>query len=193
MGGLFGKYRALVVDNRDPQHRGRVLVAIPEILGPRALWALWAPVYTGAPVVPVAPPVGATLLVEFLGGEAEAPVWGGHFLPKPGNDPVSGETLIEAPDGARVRLGPEGIEIAFGEARLVLDRDGIRLSGLRIALDGHDVRLGEGPHAPLVDAMKLINALGTHIHSTADQGGPSGPPVMPLNLQELLLTKVTAA
>jgi uncharacterized protein involved in type VI secretion and phage assembly len=90
----WGKYRASVVTNVDPQKRGRIKVTIPDVSGSEESgWAM--------PCIPVAgpgsgafvlPPVGAGVWVEFEHGDPDYPIWVGGFwgkegeVPKPAND-----------------------------------------------------------------------------------------------------------
>jgi len=77
----FGKYRGMVINNIDPEQRGRLLVQIPDVLGlGTSSWAM--------PCVPVAgpqmgtyviPSIGAGVWVEFEGGDPDYPIWTGGF------------------------------------------------------------------------------------------------------------------
>ena len=78
----FGKYRGTVVNNIDPELRGRLLVNVPDVLsfGPSS-WAepcvpLAGP--TGPPMgVYMVPPIGAGVWVEFERGDQDHPIWSG--------------------------------------------------------------------------------------------------------------------
>src|SRR3954454_16324318 len=76
---FYGKYRGLVVDNNDPQLRGRLKATVPAVLGE---------VISGyaEPCVPYAgtgsgfyavPPVGAGVWIEYEAGDPSRPVWTG--------------------------------------------------------------------------------------------------------------------
>jgi hypothetical protein len=78
----LGKYRGTVVNNVDPEQRGRLIVSVPDVLGPvPSTWAepcvpLAGP--TGPPMgVYMVPPVGAGVWVEFEHGDADLPIWAG--------------------------------------------------------------------------------------------------------------------
>ena len=82
MGQFFGKYRGTVVNNIDPEQRGRLMVLVPDILNlVPSTWAeacvpLAGP--TGPPMgVYMVPPIGAGVWVEFEHGEADRPIWVG--------------------------------------------------------------------------------------------------------------------
>lgn len=78
---FYGKHRATVVNNADPQSRGRLQVTVPEILGENIVrWALPAAPYAGDGVGFFAvPPIGANVWVEFEAGNLRYPIWSGCF------------------------------------------------------------------------------------------------------------------
>ncbi len=79
---FLGKYRATVLNNVDPETRGRLMLSIPDVLGVvPSTWAepctpLAGP--TGAPMgVYMVPPIGAGVWVEFEHGDPDYPIWVG--------------------------------------------------------------------------------------------------------------------
>ena len=91
----FGKYRAFVRDNNDPERLGRVRLEIPAVLGSgRENWSEWAyPCFpyggnedTGMFFVPEE---GASVWAEFEGGQVQHPIWSGVWLAQsnPGEQP----------------------------------------------------------------------------------------------------------
>lgn len=80
----YGKYRAKVVDIKDPEERGRIKVECPRVLGAsKSSWCL--------PCVPVAgdnygdfclPLVGETVWVEFEEGNISKPIYTGNWYSK---------------------------------------------------------------------------------------------------------------
>lgn len=80
--GFFGKYRGTVVQNVDPELRGRIICMVPDVLGltPSSWCEACAPLAgpTGPPMgVYLVPPIGAGVWVEFEHGEAGKPIWTG--------------------------------------------------------------------------------------------------------------------
>jgi hypothetical protein len=78
----FGKYRGTVLNNVDPELRGRLMLNVPDVLG--AIPSSWAepcvPLAgpTGPPMgVYMVPPIGAGVWVEFEQGDPDHPVWVG--------------------------------------------------------------------------------------------------------------------
>jgi Type VI secretion system/phage-baseplate injector OB domain len=78
----YGKYRGTVIQNVDPEQRGRLQLMIPDVLGPLpSSWAepcvpLAGP--TGPPMgVYMVPPIGAGVWVEFEHGDPDQPIWVG--------------------------------------------------------------------------------------------------------------------
>lgn len=77
-----GKFRAVVVDNADPEGRGRLKLRVPSLLGEAdSDWALPSLPYGGAAGLGflMIPPVGAQCFAEFIEGDLSAPVWTGTY------------------------------------------------------------------------------------------------------------------
>ena len=82
MSQYFGKYRGTVLNNIDPEMRGRLIVNVPDVLNLiPSTWAepcvpLSGP--TGPPMgVYMVPPIGAGVWVEFEHGNPSSPIWVG--------------------------------------------------------------------------------------------------------------------
>jgi hypothetical protein len=88
-----GKYRGTVLQNVDPEQRGRLQLMIPDVLGP--ITSSWA-----EPCVPLAgpsgppmgvylvPPIGAGVWVEFEHGDPSHPIWVGCRWSSPSGIPL---------------------------------------------------------------------------------------------------------
>lgn len=96
----YGKFRAFIADNQDPEKRGRCTLAIPSVLGDTVSdWALPCLPYGGAAGLGqiAVPPVGAQVVAEFLEGDVSAPMWTGTFWRQ--SDEVPSEfSEADAPD-----------------------------------------------------------------------------------------------
>jgi uncharacterized protein involved in type VI secretion and phage assembly len=78
----FGKYRGTVINNVDPEFRGRLLLMVPDVY--QLIPSTWAepcvPLAgpTGPPMgVYMVPPIGTGVWVEFEQGNPDYPVWVG--------------------------------------------------------------------------------------------------------------------
>ena len=79
---FIGKYRGTVLNNVDPETRGRLMLNIPDVLG--LIPSTWAEPCTplagptGPPMgVYMVPPIGAGVWVEFEHGDPDYPIWVG--------------------------------------------------------------------------------------------------------------------
>ena len=77
----FGKHRGLVLNNIDPEQRGRLLVQVPDVFGLGiSNWAMpcvaFAGPQLGAYTIPV---IGSGVWVEFEAGDPDYPIWAGCF------------------------------------------------------------------------------------------------------------------
>ena len=99
----YGKYRAFVRDNHDPERLGRLRLEIPAVLGTgKENWSEWA-----APCFPyggnddmgmfLVPEEGASVWAEFEGGQVQYPIWAGVWLAKsnPGEQPEEAKRLCD--------------------------------------------------------------------------------------------------
>jgi uncharacterized protein involved in type VI secretion and phage assembly len=86
----YGKYRAFVVDNADPEDRGRLRLKVPSVLNDEVIsgWALPCVPYGGAANQGFffIPEVDAGVWVEFEAGNLDYPVWVGTYWGKPGGE-----------------------------------------------------------------------------------------------------------
>ena len=97
----YGKYRAFVRDNNDPERLGRCRLEVPAVLGQgRENWSDWAwPCFpyggnedTGMFLIPEE---GASVWAEFEGGQVQYPIWAGVWLA--GSNPGRAARGVEAP------------------------------------------------------------------------------------------------
>jgi len=144
---FYGKYRAFVVDNADPENRGRLRLRIPSALGSDIVsgWALPCAPYGGAAGQGFfyIPDKDAGVWAEFEEGDLDYPIWVGTFWAKPGGttevpDPASSQTpptskiiktknhTIELADAD----GSEAINVTDGKNNntVVIDKNGIKVT-----------------------------------------------------------------
>ncbi len=95
-GEYFGKYRGTVVQNIDPERRGRLQLLVPDVLSLiPSTWAepcvpLAGP--TGPPMgVYMVPPIGAGVWVEFEHGNPNKPIWVGCRWGAPSDIPLAAQ------------------------------------------------------------------------------------------------------
>ena len=158
MTAFLGKYRGKVENNVDPLQLGRVQVSAPKALGDTTLaWAMPCSPFTGPGVGLFAvPPVGASVWVEFEGGDKDFPIYVGGFW-GPGEVPASpavAETKMLKTDGVtltfndlsgsggftievgppavntalKLSFGASGIEIVNGSSSVKLTSSGVSLN-----------------------------------------------------------------
>lgn len=78
----YGKYRAFVSDNVDPEKLGRCKLVVPSVLGDTVTdWALPCTPYgaSGGVGMIFVPPKDAQVIAEFLEGDVSSPLWTGAF------------------------------------------------------------------------------------------------------------------
>lgn len=78
----YGKYRGTVIQNQDPERRGRIQVEVPDVLSLiPSTWAEPSVPWTGGPGVPMGffllPAIGAGVWIEFEHGDVDKPIWTG--------------------------------------------------------------------------------------------------------------------
>jgi uncharacterized protein involved in type VI secretion and phage assembly len=79
---FYGKYRAFVSDNADPEKMGRCKLIVPSVMGETvSAWALPCMPYGGSANIGfiAVPPVGAQVVAEFMEGDISTPLWTGTF------------------------------------------------------------------------------------------------------------------
>jgi hypothetical protein len=79
---FWGKYKGVVVQNIDPELRGRVMCLVPAVLGPvPSSWCEACSPLAGPTGLPMGayfvPPIGAAVWIEFEGGEPAHPIFVG--------------------------------------------------------------------------------------------------------------------
>jgi hypothetical protein len=159
----YGKFRGVVVNNVDPEQRGRIMAIVPDVAGliPGS-WALPCVPFAGKQSgVYVVPQVGAGVWIEFEQGDPDFPIWTGGFwgsaaevptLAMVGN-PVSPSVILASGLLSSISIsdvpGPTGgIMIkAISGAMILVNEIGITISngqGASIVMTGPTVNVNNG-------------------------------------------------
>ena len=104
---FWGKYRGTVVNNVDPERRGRIMALVPGALGEApSSWAMpCMPVAGKQAGVYAVPQIGDAVWIEFEGGDPDFPIWTGCFWGSAaevpalaqGGNPVSPNIVVQSP------------------------------------------------------------------------------------------------
>jgi uncharacterized protein involved in type VI secretion and phage assembly len=149
---FWGKYRGTVVNNIDPEQRGRLSCIVPDVLSlVPSTWAepcapLAGP--TGPPMgVYMVPPIGAGVWVEFEHGDPDYPIWVGcrwgssADIPSQAKAglPVSPSIVLQTAGQNMIVIsdvpGPAGgIMIRSGASTLVISQSGISMTAPKIEI-----------------------------------------------------------
>ena len=114
MGKFFGKYRARVINNKDPKKMGRIKVECPKVLGKfESEWCLPCFPYgaDGIGTIQI-PREGYLVWVEFEEGDPDKPIWTGTIW-KQGLTPFEDE--YELTDRKRIFKTESGHKIVFSD------------------------------------------------------------------------------
>ncbi len=90
---FFGKYRGTVINNIDPELRGRIMAMVPDVLGlvPTSWCEACVPLAgpTGPPMgTYFVPPIGAGVWIEFEQGDPNYPIFAGCRYGLPSDVPT---------------------------------------------------------------------------------------------------------
>lgn len=138
---FFGKYRAVVSDNKDPLFIGRIRAKVSEVLGERESgWAMPCVPFAGAGMGFFAiPKVGAGVWLEFEKGDPDFPIWTGGWwgsaaeVPPVALAPVPYKTLVIKTEGGTSLI----LDDTPGTGGITLETPGgqkLKLSGLGVEL-----------------------------------------------------------
>lgn len=166
--GHFGKYRATVFENRDPEGRGRLQLIVPEVFGntPSAWAEACSPLAgpAGARMgIYFVPPNGTPVWAEFEQGNSNLPIWSGCRWSEGSDVPAAAQSADSADanivlqsmlqheiviSDAPPTSGSGGIVLRSADgAMIVVNETGIHLSngqGASISLEGPSVTVNFG-------------------------------------------------
>jgi hypothetical protein len=101
----FGKYRGTVINNIDPEKRGRIQVTVPDVSG--AFPTTWAmpcfPVLGTGMGLYAVPPIGAGVWVEFEQGNPDYPIWTGCYADNIADVPMDAQPIVPPISGITVQ------------------------------------------------------------------------------------------
>jgi uncharacterized protein involved in type VI secretion and phage assembly len=159
----FGKYRGTVVNNVDPEMRGRIQVMVADVSGFAVTsWALPALPIGGVQMGMFSVPmIGSGVWVEFEQGNIDYPVWVGVYWGSAAEVPALANVLVPGVPGIVVQTplqngivisdvpGPTGgIMLMSTTGAMILINDvGITISngqGASIVMTGPSVVINEG-------------------------------------------------
>lgn len=141
----YGKFRAKVVDIKDPEMRGRIRVMCPRVLGEyKSAWC--------EPCIPVAydfggdfalPKIGEFVWVEFEEGDANKPVYTGGLWctnKTPSSEYSSKERLITWGD-CKIEMNDSTntMKISVGSSVITISKESIQMVSPSVTVNGNPV------------------------------------------------------
>jgi uncharacterized protein involved in type VI secretion and phage assembly len=156
----YGKYRATVINNLDPQSQGRVQVQLADVYGLfPSTWAMPCFPFAGNGMAGLValPPIGAAVWVEFEAGDPDYPIWCGGFYPEPmgfpalANGPTPATpnihfqtttgvsmTMSDNPAAQLTITAPGGASIVIGATNITISNGAasIVLAGPSVSING---------------------------------------------------------
>lgn len=199
---FYGKYRAFVVDNADPQKRGRLRVRVPSVLGDVVSgWALPCAPYGGhaGRGIFFIPEKDDGVWVEFESGLLEYPIWVGAFWSQPG-----GTTEVPPPADQQnpptskiIKTGKHTIELADEDGKeaivvtdttnkntITLDKNGVvvvdqngnkvKLESGGVTIESSKIKIGSGASEKLIKGDTLKSLLDSWFQQVAFHVHPNG-------------------
>lgn len=114
---FYGKYAGTVIQNMDPEFRGRIQCIVPDVLDfvPSSWCEACVPLAgpTGPPMgVYCVPPIGAGVWVEFERGDPNRPIWSGCRFASGNAPPLSFAGLPVSPSIVLQTMGQNTIAIS---------------------------------------------------------------------------------
>ena len=143
----YGKYRAKVVDVKDPEKRGRIRVMCPKILGgAKSAWC--------EPCIPVAydlggdfaiPKINEFVWVEFESGNPNKPIYTGGLWSKnksPSTNYATDSRLITW-GKCKVLMTETSLTLSVGNCILSISEDGVSINSTTLVKGRQVAKLGD--------------------------------------------------
>ncbi len=186
----FGKYPGKVVDNKDPENRGRLTIMVPNLLGTEILSADPCLPFGGKDMgLFMLPEPGAGVWVEFQAGDLDHPIWLGSYWAdneSPSNSPQ--KRMIRSKTGMTISLDDEEeiVTISDNNSDNVITIDvfqgKVTMKGNNtVVIEAPNVQLGEGASDPVVKGTELY----LYLTSLALMINPTSPPIPPPTMLSL--------
>lgn len=158
---FYGKYRATVVSNLDPQTQGRIQVQLGDRYGLfPATWAMPSVAFAGKGMAGMValPPVASMVWVEFEAGDPDYPIWSGALWPDlmgfpalalAGATPATPNIHLQTTSGTSVTLSDNPAQQVFVKT----------VSGAMITIGASGITImnGQGASIAMVGASVVIN------------------------------------
>ena len=198
---VYGTYRGVVTNNRDPENRGRLQLRVPEVFGESvAEWALpCAPYGGGLKGFYAVPTPGDEVWVAFEAGEPRQPIWLGGLW-RTGEVPPDRSGQVATP-GVKIHRSNRGLMLSLDDERTIAlsDANGDNIVTIevqrgqvtikaraKVVIDAPQIELVAGAGHPTVFGDELIHFLGqavsvfnTHMHPGETAGQVSVTPAPP--------------
>lgn len=187
LGLYYGIYKGQVVENEDPDFRGRLKIKCPAVHGNKALnkWALSRGMYAGNGAgFYFLPQPGDPVWITFEGGDTDFPVWEYGWFPtdKAPADADHNIYTLQTPGGHRFVIDEENstIYIQYTNGQVIeVNENNISLGTLGGSAE--KAVLGDTLKSRLESLIDEIKNLCTEIQSLTvtcpPLGGPSTPPI----------------
>ena len=147
----YGKYRGTVVNNVDPEQRGRIQASVADVSGLTPMsWAMpCLPVAGKLSGVYVLPQIGSGVWIEFEQGDPDYPIWTGCFWGSAAElpmfaftgSPVSPNIVLQTALQNVIVISDlppptGGIMLQSGLSSIIVGTDGIKIIAPKIEING---------------------------------------------------------
>jgi uncharacterized protein involved in type VI secretion and phage assembly len=149
---FFGKYRGQVVENVDPEQRGRLQVQVPSVLGDLKVWALPCVPYVGkSKGLFLMPDKKVGVWVEFEAGNPSFPIWSGCFWNEREAPEKSPAKKILKTDKFTLTIDDEAEEVRLENT----SGSEITITSLDITVKSQTLKLQAGKNGIVIDNVKV--------------------------------------